>query len=211
MAQRVCPICGAPIPSDAHPNQRLCSDACRREQHRRYVFNQRREQHPAATTCSVCGKPLEPGRNGNARLCGDCAASANKRYARAHLDRVRALRAPRVCPYCGSQFAPTQRRHKYCSEACAAAANRTNRREAARKRADAEGRSRRARARTPLAQRRIAAGLTQADLARLAQISTSQICMYESCKSTPSLQTALRIACALGCTIEDIFEIDKED
>lgn len=48
-------------------------------------------------------------------------------------------------------------------------------------------------------------GISQAELARRLKVSRSYINTLENNKKTPNLRMAVRIAEALGCTLNDIF------
>jgi len=58
--------------------------------------------------------------------------------------------------------------------------------------------------REALRRRREDAGLTQADLARAAQLSTSSVSDLELGRHGAAPATLLRIANALGCTLDDL-------
>lgn len=54
---------------------------------------------------------------------------------------------------------------------------------------------------------RLRRGLTQYQLARILGLKhNTMICKYETGQKRPSLQTAQRIALALGATVEEIFK-----
>lgn len=53
------------------------------------------------------------------------------------------------------------------------------------------------------------ARMSQTDLSRKTGISKHAISEIELCKREPKLKTALLIASALGCKVEDIFSIRK--
>lgn len=53
------------------------------------------------------------------------------------------------------------------------------------------------------------AGMSQADLSKKTGISKHAISEIELCKREPKLKTALLIAAALKCKVEDIFSIRK--
>jgi transcriptional regulator with XRE-family HTH domain len=53
--------------------------------------------------------------------------------------------------------------------------------------------------------RRLAAGLTQKDLARLCHVSAQFICEIERGQTNPSLETMARIAVALNSTVADLL------
>lgn len=57
---------------------------------------------------------------------------------------------------------------------------------------------------------RLAAFMSQEELARASSISRISIARYESGQREPTLAVAAKIAAALGCTIEDLVE-RKED
>lgn len=48
-------------------------------------------------------------------------------------------------------------------------------------------------------------GLSQKDLANILGVSQSAISKYETGVALPSLNTARKIASALGCTIDELF------
>ncbi len=56
----------------------------------------------------------------------------------------------------------------------------------------------------PLALRRVAAGLTQTQLAEMAGVKRKQIALLEAGQVIPRRTTAQKIAQALGCEPEDI-------
>lgn len=51
----------------------------------------------------------------------------------------------------------------------------------------------------------------QRDLAAATGIAQSKLSAYERRKRMPSVLTALRLAAALGCQVEDIFELEPGD
>ena len=53
---------------------------------------------------------------------------------------------------------------------------------------------------------RKARGMTQAALAKAANVHRITIAKYESGKVDPTLESAERIAAALGCTVNDLIE-----
>lgn len=61
-----------------------------------------------------------------------------------------------------------------------------------------------------LKQVRRSAGLTQAQLAQLTGVSRQTIIATERGDYAPSVYLALRIAQALGTTVEDIFSLQEE-
>lgn len=58
---------------------------------------------------------------------------------------------------------------------------------------------------------RAAKGLTQADLAELIGVTRKSINAIEQARMVPSTVLALRLARALGTTVEDIFSLDGFD
>ncbi len=50
------------------------------------------------------------------------------------------------------------------------------------------------------------AGLTQVELAEKIGVSQGSLSAYESGKDTPSIKTLIRIADALGCTLDELVE-----
>ena len=58
---------------------------------------------------------------------------------------------------------------------------------------------------TKLSQARAAAGLTQARLAEIAGVSVLCYQQYESGKRIPRADTAIRIARAVGSSVEELF------
>ena len=57
---------------------------------------------------------------------------------------------------------------------------------------------------------RVAAGLTQAELAERAGVSRQTVYAIEKGKYVPSVRLALRLAKILGVRVEDIFILDEE-
>ena len=64
---------------------------------------------------------------------------------------------------------------------------------------------------TNLKPARLAAGLSQTTLARQAAISRQAYVSIESGKSVPSTEVSLRLARALGCTVESLFSLPFEE
>lgn len=60
--------------------------------------------------------------------------------------------------------------------------------------------------RNPLALRRVAAGMTQIQLAEKSGVKRKQIALLEAGQVIPRRTTAIKIAQALGCDPEDIVE-----
>lgn len=60
--------------------------------------------------------------------------------------------------------------------------------------------------------RRLAAGMTQAELARRSQVTTSYITRLERATSAPGIDLVDKLAQALGCTVSDLLpEADTPD
>jgi len=57
--------------------------------------------------------------------------------------------------------------------------------------------------------RRVMAGLTQSQLAKMAGVTESSISYYESGDRIPVVKTADKLAQALGCTLNDLFEFPE--
>ena len=64
---------------------------------------------------------------------------------------------------------------------------------------------------TNLKPTRLAAGLSQTSLARQAAISRQAYVSIETGKSVPSTEVSLRLARALGCTVESLFSLPFEE
>lgn len=65
---------------------------------------------------------------------------------------------------------------------------------------------------TPLVRgRRLAAGLTQEQLAQRVRVSRQTVISIESGRYSPSLVLAHKLAQVFGCQIEDLFEFDEEE
>lgn len=62
-----------------------------------------------------------------------------------------------------------------------------------------------------LKDRRKRAGLTQAQLAGLVEVSRQTIIAIERGDYSPSVYLALRIARALDTTVEELFPLDRKD
>lgn len=58
--------------------------------------------------------------------------------------------------------------------------------------------------------RRLAAGLTQEQLAQRLHVSRQTVISIESGRYSPSLTLAHKLAQVFGCRIEDLFEFDEE-
>lgn len=60
--------------------------------------------------------------------------------------------------------------------------------------------------------RRLAAGMTQAELARRSHVTTSYITRLERATSAPGIDLVAKLAQALGCTVSDLLtEADPPD
>ena len=64
--------------------------------------------------------------------------------------------------------------------------------------------------RTKLRTRRVLADLTQEDLARKVGVTRQTVLAIEKGNYAPSVLLALKLARALGCTVEDLFDEDSE-
>jgi len=60
-----------------------------------------------------------------------------------------------------------------------------------------------------LRQRRQSAGLSQKQLAQMADITRQAVCAVEADQYSPATSVALRLARALGCRVEDLFSIKE--
>ena len=60
-----------------------------------------------------------------------------------------------------------------------------------------------------IAERRRNAGLTQHDLAHLLKVPQARISEWERGVRTPNVYTAIRLAKALSCKVEEIFLIEE--
>lgn len=58
---------------------------------------------------------------------------------------------------------------------------------------------------------RIKYSFTQAELAELIKVSRQTIISIESGRYLPSVLLAIKISKALGCTVEELFEIENSD
>jgi transcriptional regulator with XRE-family HTH domain len=56
---------------------------------------------------------------------------------------------------------------------------------------------------------RIRYGLSQAEVSRRSGVSVSQLSLFETNKSTPSLHNLWRIARAIGCRVDSLYRIVK--
>lgn len=72
-------------------------------------------------TCQRCGK--QELRHANARFCLDCA---NERYRTWYKHKRDWKLVKKKCGYCGKKFTRSKPNQNYCSDDCAAAANRIN-------------------------------------------------------------------------------------
>ena len=64
---------------------------------------------------------------------------------------------------------------------------------------------------SPIAQRRIALGMTQKQLAEAVGCSPKDICRWELGKCEPRINSLLRLAEALNCTVDELIKKNKED
>lgn len=55
-------------------------------------------------------------------------------------------------------------------------------------------------------ERREAIHMTQAELAKMVGVEPSTMCLYESGKRSPKIDTAFKIAKALGCTVDELIK-----
>lgn len=62
---------------------------------------------------------------------------------------------------------------------------------------------------SPIAQRRIALGMTQKQLAEAVGCSPKDICRWELGKCEPRINSLLRLAEALNCTVDDLIQTNK--
>lgn len=60
-----------------------------------------------------------------------------------------------------------------------------------------------------IASRRVAHKLSQEDLADASGVSRGAISKFESCNSNPTLESAVKVANALGCGVDDLLRIPE--
>jgi predicted nucleic acid-binding Zn ribbon protein len=116
--QRVCPVCGGPLPASLGPLAIYCSIECRHVSDR-----QRRRVPPADSptmrTCLVCGKlfPQTPHYHQEMKYCSrKCAGRANYRRRRG----LQIATEVRTCANCGKPVDHQKRIDAiYCSNRCA--------------------------------------------------------------------------------------------
>ena len=157
--------------------------------------------------------------SGLQRRCKKCAAIADKAFRNAHSRRWRnehteEMRERRIaqkvdshiCPWCGKTFTPSAECSKYCSSECAkAAADYTQRKKTAAESAKAKECRESGRI-LPLRRLRLAAGLTQKQLAERIYATPPTIVKYERGIRPITDDTAERIAAVLHCTPDEIKE-----
>jgi transcriptional regulator with XRE-family HTH domain len=61
-----------------------------------------------------------------------------------------------------------------------------------------------------LKMRRLDVDMTQAELAKKANVTESSISYYESGDRAPTIKTAKKLAEALGITLNELFEIEEK-
>lgn len=124
MAEKVCQICGSPV-----PNGRLiyCSDDCMEEAERRKEHSRKgqKDRHPPfrLLTCPICGTVSE--RPIKSKLCEACQHEKDKANNAAYRARKKAGTARNLgssypCLACGELYTLTSGKQRYCPR-CAAA------------------------------------------------------------------------------------------
>lgn len=56
---------------------------------------------------------------------------------------------------------------------------------------------------------RTARGITQSKLSELSEVSQSKICEYEAEKVVPRVDAVMKLARALGCTLDELMGFEK--
>lgn len=222
---KVCADCGATF--YGYPRSYRCP-ACQAEADRKHDAEhlQRKKagharQIGSVSRCERCGAEYIVD-GGLQRYCPACAKEIWKEDAlrRYHQDKdaINERRRPsraevykkavesrvRVCAVCGSEFTASSRHRLYCSDECAskasAARNKKRRNPMARTSPRARG------AQSPIATARIAAGLTQAQLAEAVGCKPLAISRWEHGFCSPSSHALSLMAQVLGCQMDDLIQ-----
>lgn len=163
--------------------------------------------------CVDCGKAFV-GHIRSTR-CPDCRAKHKTTLARecrlrSRMRKTREIGSNDLCARCGAPYTVTNPAQKYC-ERCASIAIRErilarnklqqNQRCEKRKRQKVE---RMNTIKNAIAQKRVEYGLTQKELAEKIGCYPKDICRWETGVRKPTTESLVKIAKALGCTLDDL-------
>lgn len=125
--KKVCIGCGTEFET-VNRKRTFCSAECASKYHG--------ELRKGTYFCEYCGKPRHSDHPNRNRFCSrECVINAHKLQALKSQEESREAREARRlllnkdCGFCGESFTAKTTRHKYCSSACAVAAQRLNGRE----------------------------------------------------------------------------------
>lgn len=130
--QRICVVCGKPIPLDRHSNATTCSEACVEEKDRLHRARNKPgdtiEKKRISGECEICGK--KTGRGPNARFCLRCFKKRRSTQSMESHKKMKKIKngeipdPPRICVVCGREIPLSRNRAaKTCSDECSAAKN----------------------------------------------------------------------------------------
>ena len=106
-----CVICGkAFIPY--RPQQKCCSDACRRRLNLKYREEQKTPY--VEKTCPMCGRTFET-NNPRKNYCSEECYEAYKEKRRSYYKKPKDTR---ICAFCGREFKTAHFIQRYCSHDC---------------------------------------------------------------------------------------------
>ena len=224
MREKICPICGKTFAGDKR--RKYCSDVCRTRREYNVKRIPKSLRPPRIVNCAICGNAFEVSYESLQKYCSAaCRAIAKKR--RAHERHIANYSpAERTCQVCGKRFLSNESPAKiYCSDACRAIgdrrrheryynANREAFREKHAKKMTNRGlltpHSRRI-ANGPIARLRTAKGLQQRQLAEIVGCDPTIISRWETSVSSPDTASAIKLACALDCTVGEIYGVDPSN
>lgn len=224
MREKICPICGKTFAGDKR--RKYCSDTCRTRREYNVKRIPKSLRPPRIVNCAICGNAFEVSYESLRKYCSAaCKKIAQKR--RAH-ERYIANYTPieYTCQVCGKRFWGNESPAKiYCSDACRAIGDRRRReryydvnRETFREkhaqkmanRGPSEPHPRR-KSDSPITRLRIAKNLQQKQLAEIIGCDPRCISRWETRMAYPDTTSAIKLACALDCTVGEIYGIDPSN
>ena len=81
--QKLCKVCGKPIPRERNQRNNYCSEECKKIGKEQYHKERYKSTRPGPRICVICGQPIPADKNPRAVVCSDeCGKVQQQEYQR---------------------------------------------------------------------------------------------------------------------------------
>ena len=88
--QKLCKVCGKPIPREWNQRNDYCSNECKKIGKEQYHKERYQSTRPKPRTCVICGQPIPADQNPRAIVCSDaCGRIHRQQYQRSYYEQHR--------------------------------------------------------------------------------------------------------------------------